>query len=131
MLLLSNFVTHFPVRYYVLCKIFQTVFAPFDKHLFSLHKLNSWNNNNRHSLSCQLSEPAKICNITGVIGTVIYGPGTSSPFTRTYHDNWGGGNEGLNKSDVRMDLSKASSLFTNDTDTLNPDSILYKFVIKY
>lgn len=74
---------------------------------------------------------AAICNVSGYIGTVINPAGTSGPFTREYTDNWGGGASGWSKSNVSMDLSKASPLFANDTDTLNPDSVTVQFVIKY
>lgn len=32
---------------------------------------------------------------------------------------------------IALDASRSSSLYTNDTDTLNPDSLTCKFVIKY
>lgn len=32
---------------------------------------------------------------------------------------------------VALDASRSSSLYTNDTDTLNPDSLTCKFAIKY
>ena len=77
------------------------------------------------------SEPAKICNVTGYIGVVIDPAGTSGPFRREYHDSYAGSSAGWTKSGAHMDLSQATSLFTNDTDSVNPESVTCKFAIKY
>lgn len=78
-----------------------------------------------------ISEPAKICNVTGYIGVVIDPAGTSGPFRREYHDSYAGSSAGWTKSGAHMDLSQATSLFTNDTDSVNPESVTCKFAIKY
>lgn len=77
------------------------------------------------------SEPARICNIVGTLGIVFEGTTDNGPFTFQYRDSYGEGTSGWGKEVARMDLSKSSPVYTNETDSVNPISESCKFLIKY
>lgn len=82
---------------------------------------------------------AKICNIVGAASSGEAAPfrlsSMSGAFTgtvsNTFYPAGAVNSRNTTGNPFKFDASLSSSLYSNDTDTLNPDSISCRFYIKY
>ena len=92
------------------------------------------------NFSYVISKPAKICNITGRIQSRSFHDNIDSlggtgallikeDYIRTNISQSNPGNN--NRQGLDFDASLISDIYSNDTNTLNPDSVTCKFFIRY
>ena len=79
------------------------------------------------------SEPAKICNITGYLNDINAGSPTScgGVFKNRSEGTFKYNTTPARASSWSFDASRMSSIYSNNTDTLNPDSVTCRFFIRY
>lgn len=82
-----------------------------------------------NSLFAICSEPAKICNITGTFYHAR--TGSTGVFSVSFSTNSCVMEQQQFGQYLQFDASTVSDIYSNDTDSLNPDSITCKFAIKY
>ena len=78
---------------------------------------------------------AQITNLTGTAGGDEFPNANMSVFSgvfchaRAGYDSIAGG--GVSSVVIGFDASRVSSIYSNDTDSLNPDSLTTSFLIRY
>ena len=84
-------------------------------------------------MSLNISEPAKICNITGFLSDINAGSTNScgGAFSSQSVHAFKYNTTPLRASSWSFDASRVSSIYSNDTNTLNPDSVTCRFFIHY
>ena len=78
---------------------------------------------------------AQITNLTGTVGGDEFPNANMSYFSGAFYhagvgyDSIAGG--GVSSVVIGFDASRVSSIYSNDTDSLNPDSLTTSFLIRY
>ena len=78
---------------------------------------------------------AQITNLTGTVGGDEFPNANMSYFSGAFYHAGVGYNSiaggGVSSVVIGFDASRVSSIYSNDTDSLNPDSLTTSFLIRY